>query len=200
MSNLEDAIRTFGQEEKTLEKEGVPPKEYEPPTEEVQEAEQQAAMLTRAGVLLDKLEELPDLNHKQRRIAYWLALGSSSAETAWRCGVTQAYIRAMRNDPRIESMVDFFRTNRIAEFIEELSPEEILSRASMVAAERLAELMFIADSDNVRLNAAKEILKLGGHGQQTSEKITVVLGDSFLKLYTQTKDEIKEAEFEVEDD
>lgn len=195
MTKFEEFIDTFREEETAPEPKDPPG--YVPP--EKIEKQEEAALLTRAGTLLAKLDELPELTSLQRHIAYWLSRKTPPSEVAWRVGCSAAYVRMMREDPRVEEMVTFFRSKKLIEFFDDLSPEEMIDRAQIAAVERLAELMFIG-TDAVQLGAAKEIAKLGGSGKQDDDKVTIVLGNDLLETWKAAKAEVQEADYEIEED
>lgn len=152
--------------------------------------------LTVAGNLVEQLNTLPEMTKAQLNVAYWLACEAPPTEIAWRVGCSQAYVRMMRDDPRVVEMVKFFKGNKVYDFVEEISPTEILKRTAIVAAERLAQLMF-EGSDATALGAIKEVLKITGHGAPEQDRIQVILGEGLLDLYKKSKDEARDAEFEI---
>lgn len=126
-----------------------------------------------AGNVVDVLETLPDVNHKQRRIAYHLSRNMLPSEVAAAVGCSVAYIRALMPDPRITELVKIFRGGQIYDFADDISAREVLKRASVRAAEVLAEKMNTAVDEGTQLRAAIEILKatgeIGGNERQVTE-------------------------------
>lgn len=156
-----------------------------------------------AGNVLEVLETLPDVNHKQRRISYMLARNNLPVEIAAEVGCTAAYVRALMLDPRITELVKIFRGGRIYDLAEDISAREILDRASARAAEVLAEKMNNAVDEGTQLRAAVEVLKatgeIGGSDRMTTqitiEKDVVTI---FQKAMEEDQEEIEEGEYEEE--
>lgn len=155
-----------------------------------------------AGNVVDVLETLPDVTHKQRRIAYLLSRNKLPVEVASVAGCTTAYVRAIMPDPRIVELVKIFRGGRIYEFAEDISAREVLKRAAARAAEVLAEKMNNAIDEGTQLRAAVEILKstgdIGGNDriitEITIEQDTVKI---FQKAIEEVEEDIQEADYEL---
>ncbi len=162
-----------------------------------------------AGNVVEVLESLPDVNHKQRRIAYHLAQQMLPSEIAASVGCSVAYVRALMPDPRITELVKMFRGGKMYEFAEDISAREVLNRAAVRAAEVLAEKMNMAVDEGTQLRAAIEVLKavgeIGGNERQITE--IVIERDAvrvFQKAVTDAEEDdeeetIQEADYEIEE-
>ena len=172
----------------------------EPTKEEVEKDVGKA--LDISGNIVATLETLPDVNHKQRRIAYLLARDKLPAEVASVVGCTVAYVRALMPDPRITELVKMFRGGKLYDLAEEINAREILSLASARAAEVLAEKMNFAVDEATQLRAAIEILKatgeLGANDQQTQIVIERDAVRIFQRAVQEEADDIQEADFTEE--
>ena len=163
-----------------------------------------------AGNVVEVLESLPDVNHKQRRIAYHLSKQDVlPSEIAASVGCSVAYVRALMTDPRITELVKMFRGGKMYEFAEDISAREVLNRAAVRAAEVLAEKMNMAVDEGTQLRAAIEVLKavgeIGGNERQITE--IVIERDAvrvFQKAVTDAEEDdeeetIQEADYEIEE-
>lgn len=172
----------------------------EPTKEEVEEDVGKA--LDVSANIVATLETLPDVNHKQRRIAYLLARDFAPAEIASRVGCSVAYVRALMPDPRITELVKMFRGGKLYDLAQEITARDILKLASARAAEVLAEKMNFAVDEATQLRAAIEILKAtgetGGNDQQTQIIIEKDAVRIFQRAVQEEADDIQEADFTVE--
>ena len=157
-----------------------------------------------SGAVVDILETLPDVNHKQRRIAYLLSRSLLPPEVAAKMQCTVAYVRLLMVDPRITELVKIFRGGKIYDFAEDLSARDVLKRASVRAAEVLAEKMNFAVDEATQLRAAIEVLKatgdIGGDNRLVTEiKIERDVVSVFQRAIEEDKeDDIEEAEYTEE--
>jgi len=153
------------------------------------------------GAVVDVLETLPDVNHRMRRIAFYLSRNMLPVEVAAAVGCSAAYVRALMPDPRITELVKLFRGGKIYDFAEDIGAREILKRASARAAEVLAEFMNSAVDESTQLRAAVEVLKatgdIGGDGRVITE-ITIERDavKIFQKVIEEEEEDIQEAEYE----
>ena len=158
-----------------------------------------------AGNVVDVLESLPDVNHKQRRIAYLLSKDNLPPEVASKMGCTAAYVRLLMIDPRITELVKIFRGGKIYDFAEDISAREVLNRANVRAAEVLAEKMNFAVDESTQLRAAIEILKSTGEIGGTDRMVTeITIEKDVVRVFQKAIDEehnddIPEADYEVVD-
>lgn len=171
------------------------------PTRAVTEAPPEVSPpLDVAGNFVDVLEKLPDLNHNQRRIAYYLSRGWEPMQVAIRCSCTAAYVRLLAQDPRIQYMVDVFKGGKILEIVEDLSSQEVLSNAAIRAAEILAEKANFALDESNQIKAAIEILKLTNHyNSDGGSNIQITIDRDKISIYEKAKAEAQEADYVVED-
>ena len=173
----------------------------EPTEEEVKEDVEKA--LDVSGNIVATLETLPDVNHKQRRIAYLLARDILPVEVASRVGCTVAYVRALMPDPRITELVKMFRGGKLYDLAEEIGARDILKLASARAAEILAEKMNFAVDEATQLRAAVEILKATGETGGNDRNVTeIVIERDSVKIFNRAvqeeADDVQEAEFTEE--
>ena len=158
------------------------------------------------AAVVDVLETLPDVTHMQRRIAFELFRGKLPVEVAATVGCSAAYVRALMPDPRITELVKIFRGGKIYDFAEDIGARDILKRASVRAAEVLAEKMNFAVDEGTQLRAAVEVLKatgeIGGDGRMQTE---IVIEAGVTRIFQKVMDEeaedeeIQEAEIIEED-
>lgn len=158
--------------------------------------------LEMAGNMVKVMDEMPDVNNVQRKIAYLIAKKKAPQTIAAQCGVSASYVKYLWGDPRIKKLVEIFRGGEIYNIIERISPQEVLDLASVRAAEVLAEKMNAALSEDVQLRAALEVLKLTGHTAKDGEgQVQIVIGEDVLKAYTSARKEVGlapvEADFEI---
>ena len=166
-----------------------------------------------AASVVATLETLPDVNHKQRRVAYLLSRDDKlPPESASIVGCSAAYVRVLMTDPRITELVKTFRGGKIFEFADEISAHEILKLASVRAAEVLAEKMTHAVDERTQLRAAIEILKATGEIGSTDGQVThITIERDAVKIFQraieedkdggeeqEAAEEIQEADFTVE--
>lgn len=156
---------------------------------------------TAAGNFVDTLEKLPDLNHNQRRIAYYISLGHNHKFIAIQMGCTSEYVRVLSSQKRIKDMVDIFKKGQVMDILQDLSPSEVLERAASRAAEVLAEKLVFSHDENIQTRAATEILKMTGYGRD-EEKIKIVIGGDVLDGYLKARQEagiVVDTDFEILD-
>lgn len=149
------------------------------------------AHLDLAGNMVNVLAEMPDVTHTQRKIAYLISRNKAPQTIAAQCGVSAAYVKNLRQDPRIRRLVEIFRGGEIYQILERLTPQEVLDLASVRAAEVLAEKMNAALSEDVQLRAALEVLKLTGHTAKDGDgPVQIVIGEDVLKAYQNARKEV----------
>lgn len=137
-----------------------------------------------AGNFVDVMADLPDLNNSQRKIAYLISRNKSPQVVAAQCGVSAAYVKSLKSDPRIKKMVEVFRGGEIYQFLDRISPQELLDLAAVRAAEVLAEKMNAALSEEIQLRAALEVLKMTGHGTKEGDgPIQINIGQDIIDAY-----------------
>lgn len=155
-----------------------------------------------AARFLAAMDDMPDLNQTQRKIAYYLSKGLGTGDIASLVGCTGAYVRMMRQDPRVRKQMEIFAGNDIIEFAEEVSAQAVLDRAAVRAAEILAEKMNNALDEGVQLRAAIETLNRTGHATTKEQTIThVIIEQDVIKMYREAREEaglVQDAEI-VED-
>ncbi len=154
-----------------------------------------------AGNIVEVLETMPDVNHTQRRISFLLSRNKLPSEIASAVGCSVSYVRVLMVDPRIVELVKFFRGGKVYEFAEQISAREVLKRASVRAAEVLAEKMNTAVDEGTQLRAAVEILKATGEiggGERAITEITIGRDavTIFQKAIQEEAEDIQEAEYE----
>lgn len=143
-----------------------------------------------AGNFVDVLADLPDVNNNQRKIAYLISRKKSAAVVAAQCGVSAAYVKLLKRDPRIRKLVEVFRGGEIYSFVERISPQEILDLASTRAAEVLAEKMNMSLSEETQLRAAMAILEKTGYGGRDKEApVQINIGTDVLEAYQSARKE-----------
>lgn len=182
--------RAVSPEVKLHDEKGGSEPHFIPPEEGEKDLEAEAAHLSLAQKFVDTLVDMPELSHKQKKIAFWLARGASSREAAWRAGATDGYTRQMRRHPGVKKFIEILKSGKYIDIIDELSATQILEHAAAFAAETLADLMVTGDTDAVRASAARDILKMTGHYGDDGDKVTIVLGDEVIKSYQEAKREI----------
>jgi hypothetical protein len=149
---------------------------------------------------LEVLERLPDVNHKQRRIAFLISTGKLTHEQiAAKVGCTLAYVRVLAMDGRIKKLVELFKGGLIQEVAEDLGSEDVLEMAAVRAAEVLADKMNHALDESNQIKAAIEILKLTNHYDSGKEaQVKIVINRDTVELYEAARQEIEDAEYTVE--
>lgn len=166
-------------------------------------SEVEGKALDLAGNFIEALEEMPDLNQNQRKIAYFLAKRKAPQVVAAKCGVTASYVKQLKRDPRIKKWIEVFRGGEIHDLIDRMSPKEILDRASVRAAEVLAEKMNAALNENIQLRAALAILDRTGHGSQNDQApVQINISQDAVEVYEEARQEagIEDAEYEIVED
>lgn len=160
-----------------------------------------------AASIIATLETLPDVNHKQRRIAYLLSRNDKlPPEIAAKVGCSAAYVRALMTDPRITELVKRFRGGKLFEFADEITARDILNLAAARAAEVLAEKMNDAVDESTQLRAAVEILKATGEIGGADRMITqITIERDAVTIFQQAvkddeEDDIEEAEILEEEE
>lgn len=152
-----------------------------------------------AGNFVEQLERLPDVNHNQRRIAYYLAKGWEGPQIAVRCACSAAYVYALAQDPRIKRLVEVFKGGQILEIADAMSSNEVLTNAAIRAAEILAEKANYALDESNQIKAAIEILKLTNHYNSDGQShIQITIGRDKVDIYEKAKAEAQEAEYVIE--
>lgn len=156
---------------------------------------------TESEHFLEVIEKLPDVNHKQRRVAYLLSTGKMTySEIAAKAGCTTSYVNALVQDPRIKQLVQMFKGGLLEELAEELGSHDVLELAAIRAAEVLADKMNHALDESNQIKAAIEILKLTNHYEKGAEaQVKIVINRDTVELYEAARQEIEEAEYEIVD-
>lgn len=154
-----------------------------------------------AGNFVDELEKHPELNHNQRRIAYYLSKGWEPAEIAIRCACSAAYVRLLSHEPKIKHWVEVFKGGTIYEIAENISSQTVLNNAAIRAAEILAEKANFALDESNQIKAAIEILKLTNHyGNEGGNQVHITISRDQIDIYERAKTEAaQEADYTVED-
>ena len=155
-----------------------------------------------AGNVVAVLERLPDLNHKQRRIAYMISRGYTDTEVAAWSKCTGAYVNLLRHDPRVIRAVEMFSGGAMYDMAEDISGREVLERAQVRAAEVVAEIMNNALDQGTQLRAAVAVLNRTGLSEKDNESaLNIVIDRDTIRLYKKAREEVyDDAEFEIVED
>lgn len=156
-----------------------------------------------AGNFLEALDELPDLNQRQRKVAYHLSKGTAAPAVATKVGVSASYVKQLKQDPRVKKWMEIFRGGEIHDLIDRMSPQEVMDRAAVRAAEVLAEKMNAALSENIQIRAALAILDRTGHGSKNEEPaVQINVSEDAVEVYQEAREEagITEADYEIVDE
>jgi len=156
-----------------------------------------------AGTVVTELAKMPDLNKTQREIAYFLSHAKyTHEEIAIKIGCSKAYVSRLASDSRVQRQMEIFRGGEILEFAEAISAQEIMDRASVRAAEIVAEKMNDALDEKTQLQAAIKILSLTGHTDKSDgPAVQIVIDHEQFSAYKQAVEEtnIQTVDFEIEE-
>lgn len=146
---------------------------------------------------------LPVLSSNKRKVAYWSSLGADPKVIASKVGLTLTTVRNMLSLEEVQQYAAMFRSGELDDMMEIRGAQRVLEGGAPRAAERVLELMEIADKDATRLRAAETVLDRTGFAKQIEiRRQEVYIDAEMYKLLKETERmlEIPEADFEVIED
>lgn len=113
-----------------------------------------------------------ELSETHKLMATLFAAGWKNKEVSEELGISESRVSVIRNDPRVQVIVEQYGRRFRDETAR--SVKERITRYSDQAVETVNNLMLHAESETVRLTAAKDLLDRAGHKPRENVNLTSV--------------------------